>query len=394
MITENLLAGRTARMGASAIREILKVVSRPGMVSLAGGIPSPQAFPMELMAELTASVLERHGETAFQYGTTEGYMPLREALVGYLHTLGIESTAEKINITSGSQGTLDGIAKILISPGDVIAVEAPTYLGALQSFNPYEPTYAQIETDADGVIPESMEEVIRKSRPKMVYLVPTFQNPTGRTIPLERRKQIAQIAIRTNTLVIEDDPYGQLRYEGEFISPIYPFAPDHVIYCGTMSKVFSPGLRVGFNLAPALLAEWMVKAKQGVDLHTSSFSQALAAEFLNGGHLARHIPKIIDLYKPRLNALVQAMEESLPDTYTWIKPDGGMFVWAEGPEDLDAVALYAVATQHYNVAYVPGTYFYAKPGSGKNTMRLNFTMADEATLKSAVGKLGEAIRTT
>lgn len=394
MLTESILATRTSRMGASAIREILKVVSRPGMVSLAGGIPSPQAFPMDLMASLLERVLQKYDTAAFQYGATEGFGPLREALVPYLRSIGTDSTVDRITISTGSQGALDALAKVVVSPGDVIAVESPTYLGALQAFQPYEPTYVEMETDGHGVLPESVEEVIRNHQPKMVYLVPTFQNPSGKTIPLTRRKEIAEIAIRTNTLIVEDDPYGQLRYSGKAIPPIHSFAPDQTVYCGTFSKVCAPGIRVGFTVAPPALSEWLVKAKQGVDLHTSSLSQALAAEFLAGGHLAEHLPKIIKLYKPRMETMLRTMDESFPEACTWTKPEGGMFVWVQGPIGLDAVELYRYVTERYHVAFVPGTYFFAIPETGKETMRLNFTMSDEKTLRKAVALLGQAIHET
>jgi len=390
MLSESLLATRTNNMGSSAIREILKVVAKPGIVSLAGGIPAPEAFPMQHINKLTQQVLEKYGSTALQYGTTEGFMPLREALVEYFKGLGITSTAEEINITTGSQGVLDSLAKIFISPGDPLAVEAPTYLGAIQAFNPYEPNYVQMETDEDGLIPESMEEVIKKHHPKMVYLIPTFQNPTGRTIPVERRKKIAEIAKATDTLVIEDDPYGQLRYRGEFQTPIKVFAPDHVIYCGTFSKIFAPGLRLGFYLAPKFVREWLVKAKQGVDLHTSSLSQTLATEFLNGGYLENHLPKIIELYRPRQEAMLNAMEKFFPDSFTWSKPEGGMFIWAEGPKGMNILELYNEAIENH-VAFVPGKYFYTDKGAGEETMRLNFTMADEATITAAIERLAQAM---
>lgn len=391
MISESILATRTSRMGSSAIREILKVVSKPGIVSLAGGIPAPEAFPMEHIAKLTQQVLEKYGSTALQYGTTEGFMPLREALVDYFKDLGITASADEIHITSGSQGVLDALGKVFISPGDTLAVEAPTYLGALQAFNPYEPKYVQMATDENGLIPESMEEVIRKHHPKMVYLIPTFQNPTGKTIPLDRRKKIAEIAKATNTMVIEDDPYGQLRYRGEYLTPIKVFAPDHVVYCGTFSKIFAPGLRLGFYLAPPFVREWLVKAKQGVDLHTSSLSQALATEFLNGGYLKSHLPKIIDLYKPRQEAMLEAMDAYFPESFSWTEPEGGMFIWAEGPKGIDALKLYDEAINN-NVAFVPGKFFYTEAGSGEETMRLNFTMADEKTIHEAVERLGQAIK--
>lgn len=391
MLSESLLATRTKNMGSSAIREILKVVAKPGIVSLAGGIPAPEAFPMQHINKLTQQVLEKYGSTALQYGTTEGFMPLREALVEYFKGLGITSTAEEINITTGSQGVLDSLAKIFISPGDPLAVEAPTYLGAIQAFNPYEPDYVQMETDEDGLIPESMEEVIRKHHPKMVYLIPTFQNPTGRTIPVERRKKIAEIAKATDTLVIEDDPYGQLRYRGEFQTPIKVFAPDHVIYCGTFSKIFAPGLRLGFYAAPKFVREWLVKAKQGVDLHTSSLSQTLATEFLNGGYLESHLPNIIELYRPRQEAMLNAMEKFFPDSFTWSKPEGGMFIWAEGPKGMNILELYNEAIENH-VAFVPGKYFYTEKGAGEETMRLNFTMADEETITAAIERLAQAMK--
>jgi len=387
MSFERLLASRTSRMGASAIREILKVVSAPGMISLAGGIPAPESFPLDSMEELTSRVIKSHGSSAFQYDLTEGYPPLREALAALFSRRGIRATSRDIYVTSGSQGVLDGLGKILISPGDIVAVEAPTYLGALQAFNPYEPQYVQIATDDDGVVPESLEEVLNRYPVKFVYLVPTFQNPTGRTIPLERRKRIAEIAISHNCLIVEDDPYGELRYRGEQVPTIYSLAPDNVVYSSTLSKVFAPGLRIGFYLAPAPIDRWLVLSKQGVDLHTSTFNQALAAEYLTGGYLERQVPKIVALYRPRQEAMLAAMQEYFPPTMSWSRPDGGMFIWAEGPERLDTQKLYDQAVAR-NVAFVPGRYFFAEPEKGLSTMRLNFTMNGEEDIRKAVRTLG------
>lgn len=391
MFNEQMLAERTKHMGSSAIREILKVLSRPGIVSLAGGMPAPEAFPMDQMNGLCELVLQKHGTAALQYGTTEGFFPLKEALAEYLQENRIETQPENINITTGSQGVLDALGKILITPGDAVAVEAPTYLGALQAFNPYGPRYVQMETDEAGLIPESMERVIKEHRPKLVYLVPTFQNPTGRTIPLERREQIAEIARTTDTLVIEDDPYGQLRYRGEFVTPIAAMAPEHVVYCGSFSKVFAPGLRVGFYIAPKLVEEWLIRAKQGVDLHTSSFSQALAAEFISGGYMKAHLPNIIALYRPKQEAMLTAMDDFFPQGFSWSKPEGGMFIWAEGPQGMDALKLYDEAINK-QVAFVPGRYFYTEEGAGSNTLRLNFTMADEKTIRAAIERLADAMK--
>jgi 2-aminoadipate transaminase len=360
------------------------------MVSLAGGIPAKESFPMDIMEELFTRVIRRYGSSAFQYDLTEGFPPLREALVPFLAERGIHTEAKNILVTTGSQGVLDGIAKILISPGDGIAVEAPTYLGAIQAFNPYEPRYARMETDEEGVIPESLEDVLKREEVKFVYLVPTFQNPTGKTISLKRREKIAQIIYRHNALLVEDDPYSMLRYRGEPLPPIYTFAPENTLYISTLSKVFAPGLRIGFFLAPPPLNRWLVLAKQGVDLHTSTLNQALAAEYIAGGYLHGQVPKIVSLYAPRQQAMLEAMEKYFPSTFTWTKPEGGMFIWAEGPKDLDLEQVYYRAIER-NVAYVPGKFFFTEPGEGISTIRLNFTCSEPSTLGKAIRTLGEVL---
>ena len=391
MNIESVLAERTHHMGASAIREILKVVSQPGMVSLAGGIPAPESFPMDILRDLHGVVEQKYGSQAFQYEATEGFLPFREALVPYLGARGVTASADGIIVTSGSQAVLDGIGKLLLDPSDVVAVEAPTYLGALQAFNPYQPRYVQIETDEGGLSPESLETVLANNPVKFVYLCPTFQNPTGRTLNAERRAAVAEIIKRHDVLLIEDDPYGDLRYRGSRLAPIQSLAPENVIYAGTLSKVMSPGLRLGFCVAPEAVRRWLVIAKQGVDLHTNTYGQALAAEYLSGGHLERHLPKIIELYRPRQEAMLRALERELPPAFSWTRPEGGMFIWVEGPGGLDAEALYWEAVKR-NVAFVPGKFFYAQPGDGLATMRLNFTMANEATLDAAITTRAAAIR--
>jgi len=388
---ENLLADRTKTMDVNVIREILKVVSQPGMVSLAGGIPAPESFPMEIMRDLTSTVIDKYGSKAFQYDPTEGFGPLRETLVDYLEQKGIQSQAEEILVASGSQGVLDAIGKILISKGDKVAVEAPTYLGALQAFTPYEPQYVRLDTDDDGLIPASLETALQRDRIKFIYLVPTFQNPTGRTLPLARRQKIAAIIKKYNALLIEDDPYSALRYRGAGVATLKSLAPDHVVYVSTLSKVFAPGLRIGFCVAPALIRKWLVIVKQGTDLHSSTFNQALAAEYISGGYLARHLPNIINLYRPKQEAMLSALDNHFPDSFSWSRPEGGMFIWAEGPRGLDMEKLYWKAVEK-KVAFVPGKYFYTGPGEGIETMRLNFTMADEETLDRAVKVLAEVIK--
>ena len=391
MLNESCLAHRTRNMGASAIREILKVVSRPGMISLAGGIPAPESFPMDILQDIIDTVMSTYGSRALQYDLTEGFLPLREALVCYLAAKGIESTADKILVTSGSQGVLDGLGKILITPGDQVAVEAPTYLGALQAFAPYAPRYVQIDADDQGMLPDALEQALSTHAIKFIYLVANFQNPTGRTLPMQRRRAIADIIRRHDTLLVEDDPYGDLRYRGTPLPPIKTLAPDQVVYISTLSKVLAPGLRVGFCLAPPLIHRWLVLAKQGVDLHTSTFNQAIAAEYLRGGHLTRHLPRIIALYRPRQQAMLDAMQRFFPNWFSWSKPDGGMFVWVQGAlgMDMEIINQQAIAR---NTAFVPGTFFFARPGDGRETFRLNYTMADEATLCRAIEILGEVFR--
>jgi 2-aminoadipate transaminase len=388
---ENLLAKRTERMRVSAIREILKVVSQPGMVSLAGGIPAPESFPLDIMQELVSRVFDKYGAQALQYDRTEGFIPFLEALAPFLEKKGIKTSAENILVASGSQGVLDAVGRVLISPGDKVAVEAPTYLGALQAFNPYEPDYVCLDTDDNGLIPESLEEVLKKHRIKFVYLVPTFQNPTGRTISLERRKMVADIIRRYDTLLLEDDPYSALRYRGTEVPPIAMFAPDNVIYTTTLSKILAPGLRLGVCVAPEVIRKWLVIVKQGVDLHTSTFSQALAAEYLLGGYFDRQLPKIIEIYRPKQEAMLQALQDYFPAGFRWSKPEGGMFLWVEGQKGTDMEQLYWKAAER-KVVYVPGKFFFANPGEGLETMRLNYTMSDETTLRRAVEILADVMK--
>ena len=388
---QNLLSRRTQSMQHNTIRQILKVVSQPGMISLAGGIPAPQSFPLEAMYRLNEAVLDRYGAAALQYDLTEGFAPFRQALADYLLPKGIGVSADEIVVFNGSQSALDMIAKILITPGDIIALESPSYLGAISAFNAYEPAYRCIETDDGGVLPDSLDRLLSQHAVKFIYLVPTFQNPTGRTLSIERRRQIAEIVKVHDALVIEDDPYSALRYHGEAVAPFYTFAPQNTVYLSTVSKIFAPGLRLGFCIAPPLVHQWLTIAKQGADLHTNTYAQALAAEYIQGGYIDRQIPKIIELYRPRQAAMLQAMERRFPAAWRWIKPEGGMFIWAEGPAGVDAEQLYWQAVAR-RVAFVPGKYFCIQPGEGLAAMRLNFTRIDEDAISRAIETLGQVIK--
>lgn len=391
MSYQTQFATRIKGMGASAIREILKVVSQPGMVSLAGGIPAPETFPIGITKKLVGQVFEKYGARALQYDPTEGFPPLRKALLEYLKTLKIPTRLEEVTVTSGSQGALDGLGKIFLNKDDRMAVEAPTYLGAIQAFNPYEPKYVSLKTDDKGLIPESLERVLRTQKIKFVYLVPTFQNPTGRTIPLKRRVQIAKLIKKYRALLIEDDPYGALRYRGQAVPPIKSLAMDNVVYTSTLSKLFAPGLRIGFVVAPKKISRWLVLAKQGVDLHTSTFNQALAAEYIKGGYLKKQTVKNIKIYKPKQEAMLHALEKYFPANFSWSKPEGGMFIWVEGPKGFDAVRAYRLAIKK-KVAFVPGKFFFTQKGQGLQTMRLNYSMADEKTIYQAIKTLGQILQ--
>ncbi|MEM9952414.1 MAG: PLP-dependent aminotransferase family protein [Chloroflexota bacterium] len=385
------LSRRTNRMQASAIREILKVVAQPGMISLAGGIPAPESFPMQIIKQLTDDVLEEFGATSLQYDKTEGFDPLREQLIPHLEERGVRNiNMETLTIFSGSQGVLDLVAKILITPNDKIAIESPSYLGAISAFNAYEPDYVAVETDDKGIIPDALEAVLKEHTIKLIYLVPTFQNPTGRTLSLERRKRIAELIQEHDVLLLEDDPYSALRYSGTALPPIQQFAPDHVIYSSTFSKILAPGLRIGYCVAPKILARWLVIAKQGTDLHTQTFGQAIAALYLSGGYLKAHLPKIIDIYRPRRDAMLDALETHMPDGFKWTKPDGGMFLWLEAPDEVDVDALYHECVAR-GVAFVPGKYFFFDEELGKSTIRLNFTMINPDAIQNAVATLDSAV---
>ncbi|MCY3575412.1 MAG: PLP-dependent aminotransferase family protein [Chloroflexota bacterium] len=388
---QHLLSQRTQSMQRNQIREILKVVSQPGMVSLAGGIPAEESFPIEAMYKINEAVLDRYGAAALQYDRTEGFAPFLEALAGYLAGKGITANPDELLVFNGSQNVLDTLGKVLLSPGDCIALESPSYLGALSAFGAYQPTYVSIASDEDGVLPEALESALERQAIKFIYLVTTFQNPTGRSMSRARRQQIADIIKRKNALVIEDDPYSDLRYHGEAVPALQTYAPDNTVYVSTLSKIFAPGLRLGFCLAPPLIREWLCTAKQGADLHSNSYAQALATEYICSGYINRQIPNIIALYAPRQAAMLEAMDAHIPAGYRWIKPEGGMFIWIEGPPDVDGEALYWRAVEQ-KVAFVPGKFFYIDPSEGLSTMRLNFTRVDEAAIKRAIATLGRVIR--
>jgi len=386
MSEHHRFAGRVERMRPSTIREILKVTAQPEVISFAGGLPAPELFPVEAVKASADLALSKHGSLALQYGPSEGFMPLREWIATEMGQRGIEATASDVLITNGSQQVLDLVAKVLLDPGDVVLTENPTYLAAIQAFQTFEVTFVPVPTDADGLIPEALPELIREHRPKFLYTIPNFQNPTGITLSAERRATIARIAADLGLLVVEDDPYGKLRYRGTDILPIKHWDDaGQVVYASTFSKTIAPGLRLGWVVAAPDLFERLLMFKQASDLHTSSFDQLVAYYYLTTSDHDAHLATIRRAYGERFDVLDRTLREAMPEGYSWTRPDGGMFLWVAGPEQLDSLELLARAVQH-NVAFVPGRDFFPA-GGGANFMRLNFSNAAPAKIREGVGRL-------
>jgi 2-aminoadipate transaminase len=388
---------KAMEMKASEVRELLKLVETSDVISLAGGLPAPETFPVETIKQIAIQILEKHADKALQYGTTKGFTPLRLALARWMEKrYGIPMSKVEIMTVAGSQQALDLIGRVFINPGDIIVVEAPTYLAAIQAFKYYDPEFISIPLDDDGmridILEEKLEELRKNGkRVKIVYTVSTFQNPAGVTMSVKRRKRLVELASEYDFLIVEDGPYSELRYSGDPVPPIKHF--DHegrVIYLGTFSKILAPGFRIGWVAAHPHLIRKMEIAKQSIDLCTNTFGQAIAWKYVEEGHLDRHIPKIVEFYKPRRDAMLEALEEYMPEGVKWTKPEGGMFVWVTLPEGIDSKLMLEKAVSK-GVAYVPGEAFFVHRDV-KNTMRLNFTYVPEEKIREGVKRLGETIR--
>ncbi|MBU1661138.1 MAG: PLP-dependent aminotransferase family protein [Chloroflexi bacterium] len=393
-------AQRTQRMGSSAIRELLKLTQIPGLISFAGGLPAPDVFPVDEFKKACDVVLSEVGSLALQYGTTEGYLPLREMIARNSERYGINIAPDNIQITSGSQQALDLLGKILINPGDRVLVEAPTYLGALQAWNAYNPEYVTVPIDEYGMQTDVLEEALRTG-PKFIYVLPNFQNPTGMTLTLERRKVLVELADRYGVPIIEDDPYGQLRYEGEHLPSVVTLDDQYrnngdakyhgnVIYLSTFSKTMAPGIRLAWVVAPSEVITKLVQAKQGADLHTSTFNQMLAYEVARDGFIDKHIRVIRETYGERRDAMLEAMEIHFPEGVRWTHPEGGMFLWVTLPEGFSSAAAFPKAIEE-KVAFVPGAPFFPN-GGGENTMRLNFSHSSPDLIREGIARLGKVLR--
>ena len=396
---EHRFAQRTQRMGSSAIRELLKLTEKPEIISFAGGLPAPDVFPINEFQEACGRVLRDMGPQSLQYGTTEGYMPLREMIARHSLRYGIEVTSENILITSGSQQALDLLGKIFINPGDRILVESPTYLGAIQAWTAYGAEFVTVPIDENGMNIDFLDEALRTG-PKFLYVLPNFQNPTGLTLSMERRQVLIEMADRYGVPIVEDDPYGQLRYEGEHLPSLVvmdgQFRDDcrftyrgNVIYLSTFSKILAPGLRLAWVIAPPEVIRKLVQAKQGTDLHTSTFIQLVAYEVARGGFLDQHIRIIRQTYKERLDTMLGAMDRLFPPGVEWTHPLGGLFLWGILPEGMSSSTVLEKAIEE-KVAFVPGSPFYPA-GGGENTMRMNFSNASPDKILEGISRLGKVL---
>lgn len=404
-------AQRTQQMTASTIRELLKLTEQPDIISFAGGLPASELFPIAEFQAATQAVLAANGRKALQYSTTEGYTPLREFIVQKMAQYGIQASIENVMITSGSQQALDLIGKVMINPGDMLLTERPTYLGALQAWRGYQAQFVSVPIDEEGLRTDELEEALCVG-PKFMYILPNFQNPGGVTLSLERRHALIRIADRYGIPIIEDDPYGELRFEGEHLPPLVVldaerlngrstvsksngksargFFRGNVIYLSTFSKTLAPGLRLGWIVAPEEVIRQCVTAKQGMDLHTSIFVQMIAYEMVKDGFLKEHVRAIRQVYRQRRDIMLDAMARHFPAEVHWTHPQGGLFLWATLPLKLDAENVLIEAIQQ-KVAFVPGTAFHAD-GGGKNTMRLNFSNAQPSQIETGIARLGKVLK--
>lgn len=390
--TANLFAKRADGMKASEIREILKLTQQPDIISFAGGLPAPDLFPVQQMKTISYEVLETMGVQALQYNPTEGYDPLRRQIIARMAEQGMTVELDQILITAGSQQGLDFSGKIFLNPGDLVLCESPSYLGAINAFKAYECNFKSIETDAEGMVLSALEAALENEpHVKMIYVIPDFQNPSGRTWSLERRKGLIALANQYKVIVIEDNPYGELRYDGQAIPTIKSMDTEgRVVYLGTFSKTFCPGLRIGWVAAEEPVISKYVMVKQGADLQTNSMSQRELSLFIERYDFDAHITQLVDLYRRRRDVMVQAIETHFPSEARYEVPQGGLFLWVTVPEHINTKALMIEAVAN-RVAYVPGDSFFPE-GNVFNTMRLNFSNMAEPQIEEGIARLGALLK--
>lgn len=386
----DLYARRTSGMSASEVRALFAVASRPEVVSLAGGMPYVQALPIEQVVEIVQAVLVEKGDVALQYGGGQGSPVLRERLAMLLREEGTEADPEDMVVTTGAQQGLDLVGKVLLDPGDEVAIEAPAYVGALSAFSAYEPRYLQIDLDDEGMVVEQLEDALVKgARPKFVYTVPNFHNPAGVTMTRSRREHLVALCREAHIPIVEDNPYGLLRFEGEMEPTLRSMDPQNVIYLGTVSKVFSPGVRVGWTLAEPGVLQRLILAKEAADLCGSNLNMLVTERYLTGDAWRANLAHLVDVYRRRRDVMLAALAEHFPADAAWTRPAGGFYVWVRLPGYFDTSAMLAAAVER-RVAYVPGTAFYPD-GRGKDQMRLAFCFPSEEQIDEGVRRLGELL---
>ncbi len=374
-------------MSPSIIREILKVTERPGIISLAGGLPAPDTFPVQAMRDASERVLRDNPREALQYASSEGFAPLREWVAAELAGQGMKVDSSQVLITSGSQQGLDLVGKVLIDAACTVAIESPTYLGALQAFTPFEPEFVTVPCDQDGPLIEKLS-VAKGAR--FLYMLPNFQNPSGRCVSAARRVELVCAAREMGLPIVEDNPYGDLWFDAAPPPALASQSPEGTVYLGSFSKVLAPGMRLGYVVAPADLTPKLLQAKQAADLHTPGFNQRIVHEVIRDGFLRKHVPSIRALYKTHRDAMQQALTRHMPAGCRWNAPSGGMFFWLEGPPSLDAVALLPKAVEA-GMAFVPGSAFFADHPQ-KNTLRLSFVTVSPDKIERGIELLGKVLR--
>ncbi|MEJ8548691.1 PLP-dependent aminotransferase family protein [Brevibacillus borstelensis] len=384
-------AKRMGEVSASPVREILKLMADPEIISFGGGSPANESFPIDTIQDIIDKALQENGHQVLQYGVTEGWKPFREAFLEHIaYPKGVKASLENVITTTGATQGIQLATDVFLDPGDVVLVESPTFLSTLMVFKKYFIKCVPVETDEHGMIMEDLEEKIKKHHPKMLYSIPTFQNPTGKTLPLERRKKIAELASAYNMMVMEDDPYCDLRYKGEALPPIKSFdQTGHVILLNSFSKIISPGLRVGTILAEPEIIQKITVAKQCADTHTTNLTQVVCAEFLNRGLLSEHLKAITQMYAARLNTMQEGIKKYFPSGTEYTQPEGGLFIWTELPGEPNIQALLERAVEQHKVAFVPGKPFYINPEDGRKSLRLNFSSNTPETIEEGMKRLGE-----
>ena len=384
-------ASRMSRMKSSAVREILKVTERPDIISFAGGLPAPELFPVEVIARAHAEVFATEGAAALQYSTTEGWRPLREWIANRMNARGIETDPDRVLITSGSQQAIDLVGKVFLEPGDRVLVENPSYLAALQCFSGYEASLIGVDSDAAGLLVDQVEQALDHARPKFIYIVPEFQNPKGTSLSLERRAKLVELSHRFQVPILEDDPYGELRYRGDRVSSLAAMDTHGlVIHISTFSKTLSPGMRLGWVVASPEIIQALIIAKQPADLHTSTIEQRAAARALESFDFDSHVAKLCQVYGSRCDTMLAALERYFPDETRWTHPEGGLFLWVELPETIRGEDVLEDALRE-RVAFVPGGPFFV--GEERNNfLRLNFSNRPSEVIEDGIRRIGAVLK--